>query len=351
MSEPVTKTYQVHRSTRASKIAMSLALVLVLLLAAAPWWAGRGDMRMLVEIFTYVGLAQMWSLLAGYGGLVSIGQQAFVGLGGYVLFALAIFAGVHPVAGLFLAGAVAALVAIPTALVAFRLQGAYFAIGTWVIAEVFRLGFAQVSALGGGSGLSLPATIVRDMAANVAAREALVYWLALGLALGSIAMVYLLLRSRWGLAMTAIRDSEDASESLGVETWRTKLVVYIATAGMTGLIGALIFLQKLRISPDAAFSVNDWTALVIFIVVIGGIGSIEGPIIGVVVFFLLRELAADWGAWYMILLGGIAVVTMLIAPRGIWGLISERYDLQLFPVRRQLVVVGATDTTDTREQE
>ena len=139
MSEPVTKTYQVHRSTRASKIAMSLGLVAVVLLAAAPWWAGRGDMRMLVEIFTYVGLAQMWSLLAGYGGLVSIGQQAFVGLGGYVLFALAIFAGVHPVSGLFLAGAVAALVAIPTALVAFRLQGAYFAIGTWVIAEVFRL--------------------------------------------------------------------------------------------------------------------------------------------------------------------------------------------------------------------
>ena len=337
----MSERYQVHRSTRASRVAMSLFALVVLALAAAPWWAGRGDLRMLVEIFTYVGLAQMWGLLAGYGGLVSIGQQAFVGLGGYMLFALATFAGVPPLAALLLAGLIAALIAIPTALVAFRLQGAYFAIGTWVIAEVFRLGFAQVSALGGGSGLSLPATIVRDMAANVAAREALVYWLALGLALGSIAMVYLLLRSRWGLAMTAIRDSEPASESLGVETWRTKFVVYVATAGMTGLIGALIFLQKLRISPDAAFSVSDWTALVIFIVVIGGIGSIEGPIIGTIVFFALRELAADWGAWYMILLGGIAVATMLVAPRGIWGVISERWDLQLFPVRRRLVVTGA----------
>ena len=178
MSEPVTKTYQVHRSTRASKIAMSLGLVAVVLLAAAPWWAGRGDMRMLVEIFTYVGLAQMWSLLAGYGGLVSIGQQAFVGLGGYMLFALATFAGVPPLAALLLAGLIAALIAIPTALVAFRLQGAYFAIGTWVIAEVFRLGFAQASALGGGSGMSLPAGIVRDIAASAPAREALIYWLA-----------------------------------------------------------------------------------------------------------------------------------------------------------------------------
>lgn len=192
--------------------------------------------------------------------------------------------------------------------------------------------------------MSLPAGIVRGMAANAAAREALVYWVGLGLMLASIAMVYFLLRSRWGLAMTAIRDSETASESLGVDSWLVKFVVYVATAGMTGMIGALIFLQKLRISPDAAFSVNDWTALVIYIVVIGGIGSIEGPIIGVIVFFIIREFAVDWGAWYMILLGGFAVVTMLVAPRGIWGLISERYDLQLFPVRRQLVKSGS-DTT------
>ena len=334
--------YEVHRSTAASRIAMSAAAIAVLGLAAAPWWASRGDLRMLVEIFTYVGLAQMWSLLAGYGGLVSVGQQAFVGLGGYMLFTFAVFVGVPPVAALFLAGIVAALVAVPTALVAFRLKGAYFAIGTWVIAEVFRLGFAQISALGGGSGMSLPTSIVREMASDAATRESLVYSLALGIAVASIAMVYLLLRSRWGLAMTAIRDSEVASESLGVETYRTKMIVYIATAGVTGLIGALLFLQKLRISPDAAFSVNDWTALVIFIVVIGGIGSIEGPLIGVAVFFILREIAADWGAWYMILLGGIAVATMLFAPRGIWGLIAERRGLQLFPVGRRLVAVPDT---------
>lgn len=317
---------------------MAIGAVMVIILVLGPYWAGRADLRFLVEVFYYLALAQMWSLLAGYGGLVSVGQQAFVGLGGYIMFALAIFGGWHPLAALFGAGMFTMIIAAPTAVIAFRLQGAYFAIGTWVIAEVFRLGFAQVSAMGGGSGMSLPAGILRTIGSSREGREHIVYWIALAIALGSIAMVFFLLRSRWGLAMTAIRDSQEASESLGVSTKTTKLLIYVATAGVTGLVGALIFLQKLRISPDAAFSLNDWTALVIFIVVIGGIGSLEGPIIGVAVFFILREFTADWGAWYLILLGGIAVAVMLFAPKGIWGLIVDKFDVNLFPVGRRLIV-------------
>lgn len=331
-------SYRIQRATPASRIAMLVAALVILVLALAPFWADRGDMRMLIEIFYYLALAQLWSLLAGYGGLVSVGQQAFVGLGGYLLFSLAIFGGLHPIAALGLAGLLTALIAIPTGLIAFRLQGAYFAIGSWVIAEVFRLGFAQVSALGGGSGLSLPAGIVRTIAASREGREHLIYWIVLGIALGSVLLVFLLLRSRYGLAMTSIRDSESASASLGAQTYWTKFIVYVATAGMTGLVGGLIFLQKLRISPDAAFSVNDWTALVIFIVVIGGVGSIEGPIIGVILFFILREFAADWGSWYLIILGAIAVATMIFAPQGIWGLITAKRDIHLFPVGRRLIV-------------
>lgn len=336
-------TYRVQRATKASTIAMSIAALLVIGLALAPYWAGRADLRLLVEIFYYLALAQMWSLLAGYGGMVSVGQQAFVGLGGYIMFALAVFGGLHPIAALFAAGVITMVIAAPTALIAFRLQGAYFAIGTWVIAEVFRLGLAQVSAMGGGSGMSLPASLVKTIGSSRSGREHIVYWIALAIALGSILMVFLLLRSRWGLAMTAIRDSEEASESLGVGTYATKFLVYVAAAGVTGLVGGLIFLQKLRISPDAAFSLNDWTALVIFIVVIGGIGTLEGPIIGVAVFFILREFAADWGAWYLIMLGSIAVAAMLFAPKGIWGLIVDKYDLNLFPVGRRLIVTRNTD--------
>jgi branched-chain amino acid transport system permease protein len=102
------------------------------------------------------------------------------------------------------------------------------------------------------------------------------------------------------------------------------------------MIGALIYLQKARISPDAAFSVLDWTAYVIFIVVIGGIGTIEGPILGVIIFFLMQRYLADFGSWYLILLGTLAIAVMLFAPKGIWGYVSDRYGLVLFPVQRHV---------------
>ena len=147
-----------------------------------------------------------------------------------------------------------------------------------------------------------------------------------------ILAVYLFLRSRRGLALTAIRDSEVAASGLGIDIWRTKLEVYVVTSAFTAVIGGLIFLQKLRISPDAAFSVNDWNAFVIFIVVIGGIGTLEGPIIGTLIFFALRETLADFGTIYLMVLGCVAIVVMLKAPKGVWGLIRDRFDLELFPL-------------------
>ena len=149
-----------------------------------------------------------------------------------------------------------------------------------------------------------------------AARDIITYWAALALAAGTIAFVYLVLRSRHGLALAAIRDMEAAAESVGVDNFRIKLRVYVVTAAGTGMVGALIYLQKARISPDAAFSVLDWTAYVIFIVVIGGIGTIEGPIVGVLVFYLpadqsrpLRHLVSDPAR-------PICILVMLFAPKG-----------------------------------
>jgi branched-chain amino acid transport system permease protein len=328
---------KIERGTRTSRIAGRLALVLLAALAAAPWWTGRANLRLLGEFYTFVALASLWNLLAGYAGLVSVGQQAFVGFGGYVLFAAAMFYGVPPLLAIVLAGVAGALIALPMAPLLFRLQGAYFAIGTWVAAEVFRLSFAQVSVLGGGSGTSLPARLVTGIAATRDQRDMLLYWCALGLGVGAVVMIHVLLRSRAGLALTAIRDSEIASESLGIEIFRTKLAIYVATAAVTSMVGALIFLQKLRISPDAAFSVNDWTAYVIFIVVIGGIGTIEGPIVGAIVFFLLRETLADLGTIYLVILGMVAILVMLKAPRGLWGSFSHRTGIVLFPLRRRVV--------------
>jgi len=329
--------FRVEHATRSSQVGMAGLAVALVVLAAAPYWGGRDDLRLLSEIYAYVALASLWNLLAGYAGLVSVGQQAYVGLGGYVLFASTILLGLNPLIAVPAAGVIAAVVALPVAGLMFRLRGHYFAIGTWVVAEVFRLIASQLSALGGGSGISLPAASIIAMAPSRQLREFLMYWIALALVVVILAAIVLLLRSRYGLALTAIRDNELAARSNGVDVTRTKLVVYLLTAFGTAMVGALIFLQKLRISPDTAFSVNDWTAFVIFITVIGGIGRIEGPIIGTVVFFLLRQTLADLGAIYLLILGVVAIAVMLWAPKGLWGLIADRFGWQVFPLQRRLV--------------
>jgi branched-chain amino acid transport system permease protein len=314
-------------------------------LAAAPFWGGRDDLRLLAEIYAYVALASLWNLLAGYAGLVSVGQQAYVGLGAYVLFGACILGGVHPLAAIPLAGIVGAVVALPVAALMFRLRGHYFAIGTWVVAEVFRLLASQVSVLGGGSGISLPAGIVIAMAPSRQMREFLIYWVALALVVIVLGAIVWLLRSRYGLALTAIRDNELAARSNGVDVGRTKLVVYLITAFGTAMIGALIVLQKLRVSPDTAFSVNDWTAFVIFITVIGGIGRVEGPIVGTIIFFALRQTMADLGSVYLMMLGAVAIAVMLFAPQGLWGFVADRFGWQLLPLKRRLHFTAEPRTT------
>src|SRR5947208_2671027 len=333
----MTASFHVEHATRASRIGTAAFAVAIVLLAAAPAWGGRDDLRLLSEIYAYVALASLWNLLAGYAGLVSVGQQAYVGLGAYSLFALAILFGISPLWAIPLAGLIAAIIAMPVALLVFRLRGHYFAIGTWIVAEVFRLLAAQVSSLGGGSGTSLPAAVVVAIAPTRLLRDFTMYWIALALAAAVIALIVLLLRSRYGLALKAMRDSELAAACSGVDVKRTKLLVYIVTALATAMLGALIFLQKLRISPDAAFSVNDWTAFVIFITVIGGIGRIEGPITGTLIFFVLRQTLADLGTIYLMMLGLVAIVIMLAAPKGLWGLLVERFGWQLFPLERRVL--------------
>ena len=325
-------TNTIERSTRASQIGVALALLLLLAAVSAPWWAERSTQRLLTEFLYTLALAQLWNLMAGYGGLLSVGQQGFVGLGGYCLVVLGLDWGINPFLIVPLAGVLTAVVAIPTAAVLFRLRGAYFAVGTWVVAEVFRLLVANSASVGGGSGTSITRTV-----SGIAAwwRESTTLWIAIALGAGATLAVYALLRSRHGLALTAVRDSEPAAESLGVSVPRMKWLVYIAAAAGCGMVGALIFITKLRIAPEAAFSM-DWTAAMFFAVIIGGIGTIEGPIVGTLIYFVLRECLSDYGSWYLIVLGCVAVAFMLWIPRGVWGMVSRRYDLHFFPVQRRV---------------
>jgi branched-chain amino acid transport system permease protein len=353
---PGTNAYRIATAGPGSRAALAAAGVVFVLLAVLPAFAGRNLIQDLIFLFYMLALAQCWNLLAGYAGLISVGQQAFVGLGGYLLFAFTLFASLDPLLAILLSGVAAAVFALPTALIVFRLRGAYFAIGTWVVAEVYRLVFAQFKGLGGGTGTSLAPSVTSSVfgiewvkamfdVRTPAARDIISYWAALVLMAATLAFVYAVLRSRRGLALGAIRDQEAAAAGLGVDIYRTKLVVYVATAAVTGMVGALIYLQKARISPDAAFSVLDWTAYVIFIVVIGGIGTMEGPVIGAIIFYLLQRYLADFGAWYLILLGTLAIAIMLFAPRGLWGFVAERYGVTLFPTRRRLEVDVDKDET------
>ena len=343
---------RVERATRASRTAAVCAVPFLGLLASLPWWGDSGEMRLVAEMAYYLALAQLWNLLAGYAGLVSVGQQAYVGLGGYALFYMTGVLNMNVYPAFVLAGVFAGLISIPVTFAVFRLRGAYFAVGTWVISEIFSLSASLITAMGGGAGTSLTPAILREIAAARSMRETIIYFAALTSSVLVCAVVYLLLRSRHGLALTAIRDSESASASLGVNTFRTKFLIYVATAACTGLIGGLIFLQKLRISPEAGFSINDWTVVVIFMVVIGGIGTIEGPFVGLIVYFVLREFLADYGTIYLILMGAIAIGVMLLAPSGIWGFVVQRHGVQLFPIQRRLVLdsrsTGAVERGSSR---
>ena len=331
------ESLNVTRSSLTTQLA-SLGLALLAAgMAAAPFFASSDTLRLLIDIYLYISLACLWNFLAGYAGLVSVGQQAYVGLGGYGLFILAAKAGVPPLLCVPIVGIFAAIVSVPIATLLFRLRGAYFAISSWVVADVLRLSAIRTYYLGGGSGMSLPAQVAQSIGKSPHDRFVAVYAVAMALLLIILAAIFLLLRSRNGLALTAIRDNELAARSSGVNVDRTKMIVYVVTAFGTAMVGALIFLQRLRISPDAAFSVNDWTAFVIFMVVIGGIGSFEGPIIGALIYILLRETLSNLGPAYLMILGVIAIAVMLIEPRGLWGFVRARWQVQLLPLQLRVV--------------
>lgn len=330
------QTYRIERATRASRIGAVVALAFTAGVLSLPWWGDRADIRLFTEILYTLALAQSWNLLAGYGGLISVGQQGFVGLGAYWLVVFGLKWGVSAFVAVPLAGLATAVLAIPVAAIAFRLRGAYFAVGTWVISEVFRLLVTNSDYLAGGQGTSV-GPILRNI--PIWWRDGLTLWFATALGIGTTAGMYLLLRSRLGLSLKAIRDSEPAAESAGVSVTGIKWGVFIAASFTCGAAGALAFITKLRVAPEAAFSL-DWTTTMIFLVVIGGIGTIEGPIVGAVVFFILRSLLADYGTIYLIVLGTIAVVVMLKIPEGVYGYFARRTGVDFFPVQRRLVMAN-----------
>jgi branched-chain amino acid transport system permease protein len=312
-------------------------VVLTVVLAFAPRLFGQGTLDNLIELYFLVILAIMWNALSGYGGLVSVGQQAFIGIGAYAVVYLSVQHSLNPYVAMAVAALIGGALSIPVAAVVLWLRGGAFAIGMWVVAEVFAILVSLDSSLGGGTGTS--AVLAFNLRYTPDQRLKDTYWFALGAAAVLLAILFVLLRSRLGASLQAIRDDEQAAASVGVRVLLGKGVLFVlAGAGCTAA-GAIILAWQLSIlplGPDSIFGIN-WTAKMIFMVLVGGIGTFEGPILGAVVLYLLETYTATpLGVWYLVLLGGIAIGVALFFPKGIWGTIQERFGIQLLPVGYRL---------------
>jgi ABC-type branched-subunit amino acid transport system permease subunit len=318
--------FRVTRSRRNVAWTGAGALAAVVVLAMFPYIFYAGTTNLMVQAFIVFTLACMWNLLAGYAGLVSVGQQAFVGLGAEFVLLL----NIHNI-DMFTALPVAVIgcgvAAIPLWWLVSRLRSGYFAIGTWVLATTVMLVIEKIPSLGSGTGKSLPNT----PNLSTALLEADTYWIGLAVAVAALAAVYLLLRGRLGLTLTAIRDDEVAARSSGVRVGFSRMVVFVIAGMGCGAAGALYAVSQLIVQPSAAFDVQ-WTAKMAFAVVIGGIGTIEGPIIGTAVYMVLQQTLSSYNAWHLIILGAVAIVVVLVARRGLWGLVDDYLHVRLFPV-------------------
>jgi ABC-type branched-subunit amino acid transport system permease subunit len=320
------ETFRVTRSRRNVAWTGLGALIVVVVFWLAPYRVYSGTTAILVQAFIVLTMASMWNLLAGYAGLVSVGQQAFVGLGAYFVLILAIH-GTSPFAALPVAAIGCGVAALPLWWLVSRLRSGYFAIATWVLATTILLIIEKFSSIGGGTGMPLPGLA----GYNPALLTAYTYWAGLAVTVIALAAVYLLLRSRLGLVLTAIRDDEVAARSSGARVGLARMTVFVVAGAGCGAAGAVLAISQLQVQPAAVFTVQ-WTAEMAFVTIIGGLGTIEGPIIGTIVYMVLQQTLASYNAWYLIILGLVAIFVALFARRGLWGLVDTRLNVRLFPV-------------------
>lgn len=285
------------------------------------------DRQLATEMLLVFAMAQGWNLLCGYTGLLSFGHHAFVGLGAYALFLTVNTQGASPYLSLGASALVSVLAALVMALLLQRLRDAYFSVGIWVLADSLRLLFGQWQWAGSSRGIALNASAVdpASFADNL-------FWLALALALATQIGIFALLRSRVGLALMAIRDDEHGAASIGIAVARNRLAAFVISAAICGMAGGLYYLSVLYVDPSGGFDI-DWQIKILFIVIIGGVGTLEGSVLGTLIYFGLREVFRDAGDLYLIFQGATAMVVMLLAPGGIWGSIQARTGWRLFPIR------------------
>jgi branched-chain amino acid transport system permease protein len=316
----------ISRWSRTASGFTGVAAVAIVVLAAVPYFAGGPAEAPLITLLTFVSMASLWNLLAGFTGLTSFGQNAYIGLGAYGLYLVASH-GVNPFAAIVAAAVIAAVISLPVSLLVLRLSGGYFAVATLVVATVFQIAATLSPSVGGTTGVSVPGLAGYDPVL----REALIYWATLAVAVLSVAGVYLLVRRTFGLDTRAVGSDPVAAASAGVRVGRSRRLAYLVAAGGAGAVGALIALQTLYVEPTSVFNIQ-YSVYMLFMVLVGGMGTIEGPVLGALVLFGLQEALSSQGAWYLVIVGGLAVTATLVASRGLWGLASDRFGWSLLPV-------------------
>lgn len=269
--------------------------------------------------FIYVSMAQGWNLVAGYAGQASLGQHAFFGVGAYVTAMAwkAEWIGYLDPVGMLLSGLGAAFLAMIIGIpLLSKLRGDYFALGTLGLGEILRVVFTQGGALTGGPvGLMLPSSAYESMKPY--------YYIALIIALLTLITIFFLVRSNFGLAFIAVREDEEAAGANGIYVLKYKIFAFAVGAFFTGMCGSIFAYYLFHIHPSGVFSLN-WSLLPVLMTILGGIGTLMGPIIGAFVMSIVFEMANTWlPDIHPIFSGVFIILVMLFLPKGIMSLGSK----------------------------
>ena len=313
-------------SDKTSKTKFIILLAILVFLFTAPNYVGLGNTTVMTLIFIYMALGQMWNFLGGFTGLVSLGNQIFIGLGGYSLAIVSQKLGMPIPLGIFVGGLVSVLFALVVSVPVFKMRGVFFTIGTWIIAETLLVIFGGWQYIGAGTGMNISVVF------KVSPQS--LYYIGLILGLLTILVVYFLLKSKFGLSLMAMRDNESAAEASAIELYRTKLISFLIAAFITGVAGGVMYMKQAFIQSSTAFGIN-WTVAMVFMVIIGGIGTIEGPIIGAIFYVIITQYLYNYPGFGMLILGIIAIAVILLAPKGIMGFINSK-NIEIISIRRKL---------------
>jgi branched-chain amino acid transport system permease protein len=305
-----------------SRVAMIAAALVIAYLLAAPLFFYESFLRTLGGVFMFATMAMAWNIIGGYVGYASFGNVVFFGLGGYTVAVLMAKAGWTFWPALAVAALVAAVFAVLVGLPVLRLRGHYFAIATLGVAEGMRevvVNMADVT--GGGAGITIPA--VGAEATTAYPGDISFYYYFLVLMFAALATTWLLARGRFGYALRAIHQDEDAAAAVGINTTRSKIAAWAICGVLTTLAGAIYAFQQVTIYPTRLFSV-EITVLMVVMAVIGGAGTVLGPIVGAFTLqFLSEYLRQNFLDFHLFIFGAIIVLAVLFLPEGIVNFVSD----------------------------